>query len=126
MSLQSNIKHQANIADLSSGEVLEDGYQIEKFVVVSIRKPAADRNRVLGMEDVRGGRVVNDYGILEVATNLREILYSVSLEEDCQVCDAYLDIVALVIIATLAEKTVVNNAVDVQLIKKRIAVLIQR
>ena len=74
MSLQSNIKHQANIADLSSGEVLEDGYQIEKFVIVSIREPAADWDGVLGVEDVGRRRVVDDDGLFEVSANLRQVL----------------------------------------------------
>ena len=116
MSLQSNIKHQANIADLSSGEVLKDGYQIEKFIVVGIGKPAADRDGMLGVEDVRGGRVVDDDRILEVATDLRKILYRVSLGESGRVRDAYLHVVALVVVTAFSEKAVMNNAVDVQLV----------
>lgn len=37
--------------------------------------------------------------------------------------DAYLYIVALVIVTTLTEKAVVHNAVDVKLVKERVAVL---
>lgn len=38
-------------------------------------------------------------------------------------CLPYLDIVALMVVTTLAEQPMVNNAVDVQLVQKRISVL---
>ena len=78
-SLQRNIKHQANIADLGPCKVLEDGYQIQKFVVVRIREPAANRDGMLRVEDVRCGRVVDDNRVLEVSADLGEVLYSVRL-----------------------------------------------
>ena len=49
---QSNIKYQTNIADLVTSEILEHGYQIEKFVVMCVREPAADGNGVLRVEDI--------------------------------------------------------------------------
>jgi hypothetical protein len=72
--LQSNIEHQADVADLVASEVFEDGYQIEEFVIVRVREPAADRDGVLRVEDVRRGRVVDNNSVLQVATDLREIL----------------------------------------------------
>jgi hypothetical protein len=80
--LQRNIKHQANIADLGTGKVLKHWYQIQKFVVVSIRKPAADRDRVLRVENVRRGRIVDDDGVLEVSTDLGKILHAVKVTSD--------------------------------------------
>ena len=68
--LQSNIKHQTDIADLLAGKILKHGYQVEELVVVCVREPAADGNGVLRVEDVRGGRVVDDNGVLEVTTDL--------------------------------------------------------
>lgn len=41
-----------------------------------IREPTADGNSVLWVEDVRGGRVIDDDSILEIPTNLGEILSS--------------------------------------------------
>jgi len=41
---------------------------------VRVREPATDRDSVLRMENVRRGRVVNDDGVLEITTNLGEIL----------------------------------------------------
>lgn len=76
--LQSNIEHQADVADLVASEVFKDGYQIEEFVIVGVREPAADRDRVLRVEDVRRGRVVDNNGVLQVTTDLREILHRVS------------------------------------------------
>jgi hypothetical protein len=122
--LQRNIKHQANIADLGTGKVLKHWYQIQKFVVVSIRKPAADRDRVLRVENVRRGRVVNDDGVLEIATDLGKVLHAVSVTSDRQlVLTAYLDVVALMIVTALSEKAVVHNTVNVEYIKQRITVL---
>ena len=67
---------------------------------MSIREPAADWNRMLRVENVRSGRVVDDDGLLEVSSHLREIL----------------DIVALVVVTTLAEQTVMHHVVNVQLV----------
>jgi hypothetical protein len=51
-------------------KVLEDGYQIEKFVIVGIREPAADWDGMLRVEDVRSWRVVDDDGFFQVAADL--------------------------------------------------------
>jgi hypothetical protein len=91
---------------------------------VSIRKPAADRDRVLRVENVRRGRVVNDDGVLEIATDLGKVLHAVSVTSDRQlVLTAYLDVVALMIVTALSEKAVVHNTVNVEYIKQRITVL---
>lgn len=76
--LQSHVKHQTDVADLLAREILEHRYQVEEFVVVCVREPAADGDGVLRMEDVRGRRVVDDDGVLEVAANLRKVLQGVS------------------------------------------------
>ena len=44
-------------------------------------------------------------------------------KQGCQVGGAYLDIVALMVVATLSEEAVMNDAVNVQLIQKRVSVL---
>lgn len=69
--LQSNIEHETDVADLVASKVFEDGYQIEEFIIVGVREPAADRDGVLWVEDVGSGRVVDDDGILEITTDLR-------------------------------------------------------
>lgn len=74
--LQCNIEHQTNVADLIAREIFQYRYQIEEFIVVCIREPAADWYCVLRVEDVRRGRVIDDNGILEVTANLGEILPS--------------------------------------------------
>lgn len=56
---------------------------------------------MLRVEDVGGWRVVDNDSVLQVTTNLRQIL----------------DIVALVVVAALAEETVVNDLVDVELVE---------
>lgn len=62
---------------------------------------------MLGMEDVRGRRIVDDDSILEIPPDLRQVF----------------DVVALVVVAALSEKSVVHHVVDVKLIQERVAVL---
>ena len=54
---------------------------------MGVGKPAADRNSMLRVEDVGGRGVVDDDGILEISPYLGEIL----------------DVVALVVVATLSK-----------------------
>lgn len=62
---------------------------------------------MLGVEDVGRGRVVDDDGILEVPSDLGEVL----------------DIVPLVIVAGLAEEAVMDHIVDIELVQERVAIL---
>ena len=80
---------------------------------MSIRKPAADGNGVLWVKDVRCRGVVDDDSVLEVATNLGEILGMVRSGRALLVWDAYLDVVPLMVVAAFAEKPVVYNAMNV-------------
>jgi hypothetical protein len=77
---------------------------------VSIGEPTADWDGVLWVENIRRRRVIDNDSILQVASKLREIL----------------DVVAVVVEATLAEQAVVDNIVDIELIQKRITVLPKR
>lgn len=74
---------------------------------MGVGEPAADGDGVLGVEDVGGGGVVDDYGVLEVAADLGQVL----------------DVVALVVVATLAEESVVHDLVNIELVEERVAVL---
>ena len=65
-----------------ASKVFEYGYQVEEFVIVGVREPAADRDGVLRVEDIRGWRVVDNDGILEVTTDLREILNYVLVQDE--------------------------------------------
>lgn len=64
---------------------------------------------MLGVEDVGCRRVVDDDGVLQVTSDLREVF----------------DVVSLVVVAALAEQAVVDNLVDVELIKEGIAILLE-
>ena len=59
------------------------------------------------MKDVACWRIVDDDRVLEIPANLAQVL----------------DVVALVVVAALAEQSVVDNVVDVQLVKQRVAIL---
>ncbi len=104
---KSDIQNQADILYDRASKILEDRDEVEKFVVVRIREPTADGNGMLRVEDVRGRRVVDDDGVLQVSADLGEIL----------------DVVSLVVVAAFSEKAVVDDLVDVQLVQERIAVL---
>jgi hypothetical protein len=105
--LKSDIEDQADVPDGGASQVFENGDEIEQLVVVGIREPTADGDGVLRVENVRGRRVVDDDGVLQVAAHLRQVL----------------DVVALVVVAALPEQPVVDNLVDVQLIEERVAIL---
>ena len=108
--LERDIEYQTHVLNLRARQILENGNQIRQFIVVSITEPAADRDGVLWVEDVAGGGVVDDDGFAKISADLAEIF----------------DVVALVVVAALTEQTVLHDAVDVQLIHERIAVLRNR
>lgn len=69
------------------------------------------------MEDVGCRRIVDDYGLPQVAAYLREILQDRTLARPLcgriSLSKTNLDVVALVVVATLSEQTVMYNVVDV-------------
>jgi hypothetical protein len=67
---------------LRSSQVFEDGDQVEEFIVVGVGEPAADRNGMLGMEDVGGWGIVDDDGLLQITADLREVLFRLELDVD--------------------------------------------
>lgn len=69
-----NVQHHADILDLGPSQILENRDEVQQFVVVSVREPAADGYRVLRVEDVRRRRVINDDGFSEVTAYLGKIL----------------------------------------------------
>lgn len=75
-----------------------------------IGEPTANRHCVLRVEDVAGGRVVDDDRLLEIPADLAEVF----------------DVVALVIVAGLAEESVMYNMVDIELVQEWVAVLCNR
>jgi len=68
--LQADVQDHTDILDLCTGKILEDRDQIEQLVVMSVREPATDGNRVLRVEDIRSGGVVNDDRFFQVSTDL--------------------------------------------------------
>ena len=55
---------------MAACKVFEDRDKVEKFIVVCVGEPAADRDGVLGVEDVGGWGVVDDDRLAEVAAYL--------------------------------------------------------
>jgi len=74
---------------------------------VCVRKPTANGDSVLWVEDVRCRRIINDDCFTQITSDLRKIF----------------DVISLVIITTLTEQSMVHNVMDVQLVKERIPVL---
>lgn len=66
--LDSSIKDTTNVVD--SGEVCKEGAKIGQFTIVGIAEPSGHRDGVIRVEDVRGGWIVNDDGVLDVTTEL--------------------------------------------------------
>lgn len=71
---QANVQDHADILDLGPSKILENRNEVKQFIVVCVREPAADGNRVLRVEDVGSWRIVDDDGFTEVTANLREVL----------------------------------------------------
>lgn len=67
-SLDRAIKNTTDVFD--SGEVREERAQIRQLSVVGVVEPGRDGDSVVGVKDVRGGRVVNDDGRFHVSTEL--------------------------------------------------------
>ena len=104
---ESDVKNEADVRNVCASQVFQDGNQIQQLIVVSIGEPAADRDSVLGVEDVGRRRVVDDYRVLQIAADLGQIL----------------DVVTLVVVAALPKEPVVHHFVNIQLIQKGVAVL---
>lgn len=64
---------------------------------MSVRKPTTDRYSMLGVENVRSWRIIDDDGFLQISANLGQIF----------------DVVSLVIVTTFPEKSVVYNVMDI-------------
>ena len=64
---------------------------------MSIGEPTADRNGVLGVENVGCWGIVDDDGFSKISTDLGKIF----------------DVVSLVIVATFPEETVMHDVMDV-------------
>ena len=81
-----------------------------------VREPTADGHRVLRVEDVRGGRVVDYDGFPQVTADLGEVLkawVSHGLEDGLVRRKAYLNIIALVVVTALSEKAMMDDVMDV-------------
>lgn len=81
--------------------------EVGQLCIVGIVEPARDRDGVVGMEDVRSWRVVDDDRLSYRSPQLAEILY----------------VVALVVVARLAEQAMLDDLVDVEAIQDGIGVL---
>lgn len=97
---KSDIEDETDIRNLGASQILENGNQVQQFVVMSVREPAADRNGVLRVEYVRGRRVVDDDGIFQITSDLGQIL----------------DVIALVVVAAFAEQSMVDDIVNIKLV----------
>lgn len=71
---QADVQDHADILDLGPSKILENRDKVKQFIVVCVREPAADGNRVLRVEDVGSRRIINDYGFPEITANLRKVL----------------------------------------------------
>jgi hypothetical protein len=101
VSLESDIENQTNIRNSWTGKIFKHGYQVQKFIIMCIRKPTAYRHSMLRVEDVGCRGIVDDNGVLEIPTDLRQIF----------------DVVALMVVAALSEEAVMHDIVNVKLVQ---------
>ena len=104
---QSDVEDHADILDLSPSKILEHRNEVEQFIVVGVREPAADGYHMLRVEDVGRRGVVDDDRVAQVTANLREVF----------------DIVALVVVATLSEQPMVDHIMNVKLVQQWVTIL---
>ena len=57
------------------GKVSKEGYQVCEFGIMRIIEPGRDGDGIIRVENVRGGRVVQNDGVSDGAAKLRKILY---------------------------------------------------
>ena len=109
---QGDIQDHADILDLCPSKILKNRNKIKQFIVMCVREPATDGYRVLRVEDVRGGRVVDDDGFAEITANLRKVLPHVRvgltgpegpMTRKGNIERTYLDVISLMVVATLSE-----------------------
>lgn len=97
---KSDIEDEADVPDVIRRQVLEDGYKVQQLIVVRVREPATYRERMLGVEDVGCGGVIDDDGVFEIPSDLGQVF----------------DVVPLVVVAGFAEESVVYHLVDIELV----------
>ena len=75
---KSDIEDQTDVPNVGAGEVLQNRNEVQQLVVVRVREPTANWYGVLRVEDIGGRGIVNDDSILQITSNLREILQGIS------------------------------------------------
>lgn len=110
---------------LNRGEIGQEWAEISQLGVVGVVEPSRNGNRIRRVEDVRSWRVVDDDATLHVSAQLRKVLVRAVSMGSLQVLSfcAHLDVVSLVVVATLPEQSVSDNSRRVQHIQHRIGVL---
>ena len=84
-------------------------------------KPSRDGYSIVRVENIRGGRVVDDDTIFHLSTELREVL---SVSEILQIAQwTNLDVVALVVVAALTEQSVSYDTTSIEHVKHGVGVL---
>ncbi len=66
------IEHRAHIVDLC--QIFQERNEIEQFSVIHVVEPAVDGHRVVRMEHVGRGRVIDDDDVGQFPAELREVL----------------------------------------------------
>lgn len=68
------VENHSDIAHVCPSQALQHGNQVEKFVIMGVIEPTGDGNSVVWVVEIGGGRVVDNDGLLDVATNVEEVL----------------------------------------------------
>lgn len=88
-------------------QVDKERAKVGQLGVMRVVEPCRDWHGVVRMENVGSGRIVENNAPFHVPTELRKVL----------------DVVALVIVAALSEKSVSHDAIGIQHVKHRVGIL---
>lgn len=86
-----------------------------------IVEPGRYRHSIVGVEDVRCGRVVDDDAVFHLSAQLRQVLVVSYCTFSLRM--TYLDVIALVVVATLSEQTMSNDSASVEHVEYGIGIL---
>lgn len=109
---------------INSAQVSKEGNEVSQLRVVGVIKPRRNRNSIIGVENIRCWRIIQNNGIRYGATQLRQILFQkITHRRGGDIEGADLDVITLVIITTFTEQAMGDNLVNIQLVEHRVGIL---
>jgi hypothetical protein len=106
------------------GQIGEEPNEVCQFGVERVVEPRSDWDGVIGIEEIRGGRIVENDARVQRTSEHRQVLGSLLASvKELYTVPTDLDIVSSVIIATFSEQSMCDCLVHVNLVENWIGVL---